>query len=95
MIARAATAQDDETGDGTTSTVLFTGELLKFAERYISDVSHTMLFPPNCPSVSSAVLSSLSFNLCHFRVSQGVHPRIIADGFDLARKHSVAFLEGF
>jgi len=42
MIARAATAQDDETGDGTTSTVLFTGELLKFAERYISDVS---IFP--------------------------------------------------
>ncbi len=39
-------------GDGTTSIVLFTGELLKLAERYISD---------------------------------GVHPRIIADGFDLAK----------
>jgi hypothetical protein len=41
-------------GDGTTSIVLFTGELLKLAERYISD---------------------------------GVHPRIIADGFDLAKEH--------
>jgi T-complex protein 1 subunit zeta len=29
MIARSATAQDDVTGDGTTSSVLFTGELLK------------------------------------------------------------------
>lgn len=33
MIARAATAQDDIVGDGTTSNVLFTGELLKVAER--------------------------------------------------------------
>ena len=31
MIARTATAQDDATGDGTTSCVLFTGELLKMA----------------------------------------------------------------
>lgn len=52
MIARTATAQDDVTGDGTTSSVLFTGELLKYAERAISE---------------------------------GVHPRIIADGFDLAQ----------
>ena len=29
MIARSATAQDDITGDGTTSAVLITGELLK------------------------------------------------------------------
>lgn len=36
MIARAATAQDDVTGDGTTSNVLLIGELLKQAERYLS-----------------------------------------------------------
>ena len=29
MIARAATAQDDIVGDGTTSNVLFIGELMK------------------------------------------------------------------
>jgi T-complex protein 1 subunit zeta len=29
MIARAATAQDDIVGDGSTSNVLFTGELMK------------------------------------------------------------------
>lgn len=38
MIARAATAMDDQVGDGTTSSVLFIGELLKQAERYTSEV---------------------------------------------------------
>lgn len=40
MIARAATAQDDMVGDGTTSNVLFVGELMKQAERYISEGVH-------------------------------------------------------
>ena len=40
MIARAATAQDDITGDGTTSVVLMVGELLKQANRYISEGLH-------------------------------------------------------
>ena len=38
LIARAATAQDDITGDGTTSIVLLIGELLKQADLYISEV---------------------------------------------------------
>eukprot|EP01138_Halocafeteria_seosinensis_P001096 gb/GECG01001121.1/.p1 GENE.gb/GECG01001121.1/~~gb/GECG01001121.1/.p1 ORF type:complete len:538 (+),score=75.86 gb/GECG01001121.1/:1-1614(+) len=62
MIARNATAQDDMTGDGTTSTVLFTGDLLKYAERHISE---------------------------------GVHPRTIADGFELAKERTLTFLEDF
>lgn len=37
LIARASTAQDDSTGDGTTSTVLLIGELLKQADIYISE----------------------------------------------------------
>jgi T-complex protein 1 subunit zeta len=40
MIARAATAQDDITGDGTTSVVLLVGELLKQANRYIAEGLH-------------------------------------------------------
>ena len=40
MIARAATAQDDITGDGTTSVVLLVGELLKQAERHINEGLH-------------------------------------------------------
>ena len=49
LIARTATAQDDITvricpfhihlkGDGTTSTVLFIGELMKMAARYVNEV---------------------------------------------------------
>ena len=37
-IARASTAQDDSTGDGTTSTILIIGELLKQADNLISEV---------------------------------------------------------
>ena len=40
MIARAATAQDDICGDGTTSVVLMVGELLKQADRYITEGLH-------------------------------------------------------
>jgi T-complex protein 1 subunit zeta len=40
LIARAATAQDDVTGDGTTSTVLLCGELLRQADRQISEGVH-------------------------------------------------------
>jgi len=62
MIARTATAQDDITGDGTTACVIFTGELLKQAERFLQE---------------------------------GLHPRIIADGFDLAKARAIDFLETF
>ena len=40
MIARSATAQDDVVGDGTTSNVLFVGELMKQSERFISEGIH-------------------------------------------------------
>ncbi len=40
MIARAATAQDDIVGDGTTSIVLFIGEMLKRAENYLVEGVH-------------------------------------------------------
>lgn len=40
LIARAATATDDITGDGSTSTVLVIGEMLRQCERYIQDGLH-------------------------------------------------------
>lgn len=49
-------------GDGTTSIVLFTGELLKYAQRYLMD---------------------------------GVHPRILADGFELGKARAMEFLDKF
>lgn len=62
MIARAATAQDDITGDGTTSNVMFIGELMKVSEQYLGE---------------------------------GLHPRMIAEGFDLARNEVITFLDKF
>jgi len=62
MIARAASAQDEITGDGTTSVVLMVGELLKQADRYISE---------------------------------GLHPRVITDGYELARSETLDFLDKF
>lgn len=41
LIAKVATAQDDITGDGTTSNVLIIGELLKQADMYITEVCLT------------------------------------------------------
>ncbi|KAI5793846.1 chaperonin Cpn60/TCP-1 family [Peziza echinospora] len=62
LIARAATALDDIAGDGTTSVVLLVGELLKQANRYISE---------------------------------GLHPRIITEGFEIAKIESLKFLDTF
>lgn len=62
MIARAATAQDEITGDGTTSVCLYVGALLKEAQRYIQE---------------------------------GMHPRLLTDGFEAARKATLDFLDTF
>lgn len=60
LIAKASTAQNEQTGDGTTSTVLLIGELLKQSEIYIND---------------------------------GLHPRVVADGFELAKKKTIEILD--
>merc|ERR1712223_630814 len=60
LIARASTAQDDVTGDGTTSTVLLIGEFLKQAENYINE---------------------------------GLHPRVVTEGFEEAKKIALQVLD--
>lgn len=60
LIARASTAQNDITGDGTTSTVLLIGELLKQADVYIAE---------------------------------GLHPRIVTEGFNTAKVKTLELLE--
>jgi len=60
LIARASTAQDDMTGDGTTSTVLLIGEFLKQAELY---------------------------------VQEGLHPRIVCEGFEKSKEKCLQILE--
>ena len=59
LVARVATAQDDVTGDGTTSNVLIIGELIKQAELY---------------------------------VSEGLHPRLLTEGFTLAKEKCLNLL---
>jgi len=61
LIARASTAQDDVTGDGTTSTVLLIGEFLKQADLYITE---------------------------------GLHPRVVTEGFDLSKNKALEVLDG-
>ena len=56
MIARAATAQDDITGDGTTSVVLMVGELLKQANRYISEGLHPRIITDGYETAKSETL---------------------------------------
>ncbi|XP_002739423.1 T-complex protein 1 subunit zeta [Saccoglossus kowalevskii] len=60
LIAKVATAQDDITGDGTTSNCLIIGELLKQADLY---------------------------------VSEGVHPRLITEGFEIAKEEALKTLD--
>lgn len=60
LVARVATAQDDVTGDGTTSNVLIIGELIKQAELY---------------------------------VSEGLHPRLLTEGFTLAKQKCLTLLD--
>jgi len=62
LIARTASAQDSTTGDGTTTCVLLCGELLRQAERYITD---------------------------------GVHPRVLVDGYEEAREKALEFVDAF
>lgn len=60
LIARAATAQDDITGDGTTSNVILIGELLRQADR---------------------------------KIEEGLHPRIVTDGFGVAKEAALGVLD--
>ena len=60
MIARAATAQDDITGDGTTSVVLMVGELLKQADRYITEGLH-----PRIITDGYEIAKSETLKVCH------------------------------
>eukprot|EP01130_Rhizamoeba_saxonica_P002315 TRINITY_DN12143_c0_g1_i1.p1 TRINITY_DN12143_c0_g1~~TRINITY_DN12143_c0_g1_i1.p1 ORF type:complete len:551 (-),score=137.66 TRINITY_DN12143_c0_g1_i1:31-1611(-) len=60
LIAKTAASQDQVTGDGTTSSVLLIGELLKKSETFLVD---------------------------------NLHPRVLADGFDLAKERVLEYIE--
>ena len=60
LIARTATAQDDVTGDGTTSTVLLCGELLRQADRHITEGLHPRLLVEGLEQARDAALEFLT-----------------------------------
>lgn len=62
MIARAASAQDEITGDGTTTVCLLVGELLRQAQIFLNE---------------------------------GIHPRVLVDGFEISKDESLKFLNDF
>lgn len=59
LIAKVATAQDDITGDGTTSNVLIIGELLKQADLYISEGLHPRIVTEGFESAKEKALKVL------------------------------------
>jgi len=58
MIGRAATAQDDIVGDGTTTNVLFIGEIMRQAERYLGEGVHPRII---VDGLEAAKVESLKF----------------------------------
>ncbi|KAL0213010.1 hypothetical protein RCL1_006636 [Eukaryota sp. TZLM3-RCL] len=59
MIARTASAQDAVTGDGTTSTILLIGEVLKIAERSMAENVHPRLLTEGIEKASKFALDFL------------------------------------
>lgn len=59
MIARTAVAQDDVTGDGTTSTVILIGELLRHSERHLQEGLHPRLIVEGLEAAKEATLTFL------------------------------------
>ena len=70
FIARCATAQDEICGDGTTSVVLFIGELLKQADRYISEGLH-----PRVITDGYEIARAETLKVCQFEKFQAVADR--------------------
>ncbi|EGG14104.1 chaperonin containing TCP1 zeta subunit [Cavenderia fasciculata] len=59
LIARTATAQDDITGDGTTSNIITIGELLKQSERYLAENVHPRVLSEGINLAKDRVLEFL------------------------------------
>lgn len=71
MIARAATAQDDIVGDGTTTNVLFIGELLRKAEAHIMENVHPRMLVDGIELAKNETLRMLEdFKQSHSEISR-------------------------
>lgn len=75
MIGRAANAQDDIVGDGTTTNVIFIGEMMKKAEVYLSDNVHPRIL---VDGIESAKIETLKF-LEEFKEVRDIDRELLID----------------
>jgi T-complex protein 1 subunit zeta len=75
LIARTATAQDDVTGDGTTSTVLLCGELLRQADRHVSEGLHPRILVEGLEQARDAALKFLNTVKVEYEASTMIEDR--------------------
>jgi len=89
MIGRAATAQDDMVGDGTTTNVLFIGELMRQAERYIGDGVHPRIIVEGIDfakmealkflesfKIEKEITRDLLINVARTSLNTKIHPKL-------------------
>lgn len=75
MIGRAANAQDDIVGDGTTTNVIFIGELMRKAESYLADGVHPRIL---VDGIESAKIETLKF-LEEFKETRPIERDVLID----------------
>lgn len=75
MIGRAANAQDDIVGDGTTTNVLFIGELMRKAEAFLAEGVHPRIL---VDGVESAKIATLKF-LEEFKETKEINRDLLID----------------
>jgi T-complex protein 1 subunit zeta len=75
LIARTATAQDDMVGDGTTSTVLLIGELMRQAERFLEENVHQRAMVDGFEQAQKMALEKLD----QMKADRGVNREVLVD----------------
>ena len=85
MIARTATAQDDIVGDGTTSNVLFIGELLRHAERLVCEGVHPRTIAEGCEQAKNASLKFLE----EFKIEKEVDSALLSQVSIFPHSHAL------
>jgi len=68
LIARTAVAQDDVTGDGTTSVVLLAGEILRQAERYVAEGLHPRILVEGIEMARDEIISWMNNHRVNVKV---------------------------
>jgi len=95
IIARTATAQDDITGDGTTSNVLFTGELLYQARLHIAEGLHPRFLIEVCVCSCMCVCMHVFVIVAHIMCVRVCVHVCYLQGMEKARDETLKYLNEF